>query len=111
VVQGAVLDIVVDVRRGSPTFGRHAREIVSAENMRMIYIPEGYAHGYAVLTETAEFLYKCSEFYYPQHEKGVLWNDPALGIDWEIEGPLLSAKDLAHPRLRDISASDLPLFE
>src|SRR6201999_962209 len=68
VIQGAVLDIVVDVRQGSPTFGKHAAEMLSAENMRMVYVPPGFAHGYAVLTETAEFLYKCSDFYFPQYE-------------------------------------------
>ena len=111
VVQGAVLDIVVDVRRGSPTFGRHAAEELSAETMRMVYVPPGFAHGYAVLTETAEFLYKCSDFYFPEHERGVLWNDTALGIDWRVSDPTLSAKDRAHRPLADIPASDLPPFE
>ena len=111
VVQGAVLDVVVDVRRGSPTFGRHAVEVLSAENLRMVYVPPGFAHGYAVLTETAEFLYKCSDFYSPQHERGVLWNDPALAIDWRISSPILSAKDRAHLPLAAIPANQLPLFQ
>lgn len=110
VVQGTVLDVVVDVRRGSPAFGQHAAEILSAENMRMVYIPPGFAHGYAVLTDTAEFLYKCSDFYFPQHERGVLWNDPALAIDWQVKSPLLSEKDLAHPVLAAIPESELPAF-
>ena len=110
VVQGAVLDVVVDVRRGSPTFGQHAVEVLSAENLRMVYVPPGFAHGYAVLTEAAEFLYKCSDFYFPQHERGVLWNDPALGIDWRVGNPVLSAKDRAHPPLAEIPASELPLY-
>ena len=111
VVQGAVLDVVVDVRRGSPTFGRHAVEVLSAENLRMVYVPPGFAHGYAVLTEMAEFLYKCSDFYSPQHERGVLWSDPALGIDWRINNPLLSAKDRAHLPLAAIPANELPLYQ
>jgi dTDP-4-dehydrorhamnose 3,5-epimerase len=111
VVQGAVLDVVVDVRRGSPTFGRHAVEVLSAENLRMVYVPPGFAHGYAVLTETAEFLYKCSDFYSPQHERGVLWSDPALAIDWRINSPILSAKDRAHLPLAAIPANELPLYQ
>ena len=111
VVQGAVLDVVVDVRRGSPTFGRHAVEVLSAENLRMVYVPPGFAHGYAVLTETAEFLYKCSDFYSPQYERGILWSDPALGIDWRIDSPILSAKDRAHPPLAAIPANELPIYQ
>jgi dTDP-4-dehydrorhamnose 3,5-epimerase len=111
VVQGAVLDVVVDVRRGSPTFGRRVVEELSAENLRMVYVPPGFAHGYAVLTETAEFLYKCSDFYSPQDERGVLWSDPALGIDWRISSPILSAKDRAHLPLAEIPANELPLYQ
>jgi dTDP-4-dehydrorhamnose 3,5-epimerase len=111
VVQGAVLDVVVDVRRGSPTFGRHAVEVLSAENLRMVYVPPGFAHGYAVLTETAEFLYKCSDFYSPQHERGVLWSDPALAIDWRVSSPILSTKDRAHLPLAAIPANELPAYE
>lgn len=111
VVAGAVLDVVVDVRRGSPTFGRHVAEVLSAENLRMVYVPPGCAHGYAVLTGSAEFLYKCSDFYFPQHERGVLWNDPALAIDWRVANPILSAKDRAHLPLAEIPANDLPLYE
>jgi dTDP-4-dehydrorhamnose 3,5-epimerase len=111
VVQGAVLDVVVDVRRGSPTFGRHVAEVLSAENRRMVYVPQGFAHGYAVLSEAAEFLYKCSDFYFPQYERGVLWNDPTLAIDWRVSRPILSAKDLTHLPLAAIAANDLPLYE
>ena len=110
VVQGEVLDVVVDVRRGSPTFGQHAVEVLSAENLRMVYVPPGFAHGYAVLTETAEFLYKCSDFYVPQYERGVLWSDSALGIDWRVSGPILSAKDRARLPLAEIPATELPLY-
>src|SRR5215813_4416822 len=91
VVQGAVLDVVVDVRRGSPTFGQHTAEVLSAENQRLVYVPPGFAHGYAVLTETAEFLYKCSDFYQPEYERGVLWSDSRLAINWPVTEPILSA--------------------
>lgn len=111
VIQGAVLDVVVDVRRGSPMFGRHMVEMLSSENLRIVYVPPGFAHGYVVLTETAEFLYKCSDFYFPQYERGVLWSDPALGIDWRIVDPILSAKDRMHPPLAQIAANELPLYE
>jgi dTDP-4-dehydrorhamnose 3,5-epimerase len=111
VVRGAVLDVIVDVRRGSPTFGQHAVEVLSDENMRLLYVPPGFAHGYAVLTEAAEFLYKCSDFYFPEHERGVLWDDPALAINWRVSDPILSAKDRAHRRLGDIPAAELPPFE
>jgi dTDP-4-dehydrorhamnose 3,5-epimerase len=111
VVRGAVLDVVVDVRHGSPTFGQHAAEVLSDENMRLVYVPPGFAHGYAVLTETAEFLYKCSDFYFPELERGVLWNDPLLAINWRVSDPILSAKDRAHRRLTDIPLSELPVFE
>jgi dTDP-4-dehydrorhamnose 3,5-epimerase len=111
VVAGVVLDVVVDVRRGSPTFGRHLAAVLSAENTRMVYVPPGFAHGYAVLTESAEFLYKCSDFYFPEYERGVLWNDPALAIDWRVTTPILSAKDRTHLPLAEISADDLPLYE
>lgn len=111
VIQGAVLDVVVDVRHGSPTFGRHVAEVLSAENRRMVFVPQGFAHGYAVLTDTAEFLYKCSDFYFPQYERGVLWNDPALAIDWRVASPILSAKDLTHLPLAAIAPGDLPLYE
>jgi dTDP-4-dehydrorhamnose 3,5-epimerase len=108
VIRGAVLDVVVDIRRGSPDFGRHASMVLSAENMRQVYVPAGFAHGYLVLSETAEFQYKCSDFYYPEHERGVLWNDAEIGIDWGIQAPILSAKDLNNPSLSDIRLNELP---
>ena len=108
VIRGEVLDVVVDLRRGSPTFGRHLSVVLSAENMRQIYIPGGFAHGYLVLSEAAEFVYKCNNFYYPQYERGVLWDDPEIGIDWGLETPLLSAKDRANPPLSKIAPEDLP---
>jgi len=111
VIQGEVLDVVVDVRRGSPWFGKHTSIVLSAENMRQIYIPAGFAHGHLVLSETAEFLYKCSDFHFPEHERGVIWNDPEVAIGWNVQSPLLSAKDRAHPMLSKIAPGDLPDYE
>jgi dTDP-4-dehydrorhamnose 3,5-epimerase len=111
VTQGEVLDVVVDLRRGSPGFGQYVSVLLSAENMRQIYIPAGFAHGYLVLSETAEFLYKCSDFYFPEYERGVIWNDPEIGIHWGIQNPILSAKDGAHPMLSNVLRSELPQYE
>ena len=107
VVRGAILDVAVDVRRGSPTFGRHVTALVSAENWRQIFVPVGFAHGFVTLEPNTEVLYKVSAFYSPQHERGVRWNDPALGIDWGITEAqaILSDRDRRHPALRD--AQDL----
>ena len=101
VVHGSILDIAVDVRRGSPTFGRHVTAVISAENWRQVFVPVGFAHGFVTLEPNTEVLYKVSAFYSPQHERGVRWNDPALGIDWGVgEGQaVLSARDLQHPLL------------
>ncbi|MEW6129409.1 MAG: dTDP-4-dehydrorhamnose 3,5-epimerase [Acidobacteriota bacterium] len=110
VIRGEVLDVAVDIRRGSPHFGKHVRLILSAENMRQIYIPAGFAHGYVVLSDTAEFLYKCSDFYYPEYDRGILWNDPELAIDWGITNPQTSEKDRRHLPLSRISAEDLPSY-
>ena len=101
VVEGQVLDVAVDIRRGSPTFGRHVAVELSAENHRQLFIPRGFAHGFAVLSPTALFQYKCDNYYAPQAEAGIAWNDPALGIDWRIPASetLLSEKDLHRPTL------------
>ncbi len=111
VIRGKVLDVAVDIRRGSPHFGKAVSVVLSADNMQQIYIPAGFAHGYLVLSETAEFLYKCSDFYYPEFDRGILWNDPALGIDWGMENPQLSAKDRNHLPLAQVAAEDLPVYE
>lgn len=97
VVRGAVFDVAVDLRRGSPNFGRWAGFELSEENKRMVWIPPGFGHGFLVLSESADFLYKATDFYAPEHERCVLWNDPAIGIDWPLGGaePLLSGKDQA----------------
>lgn len=94
VVQGVVFDVAVDIRRSSPTFGQHIGVELSAENKRMFWVPEGFAHGFVVLSDTAEFLYKTTNYWAPEFERSIAWNDPALGIKWPIQGePTLSAKD------------------
>lgn len=94
VVQGEVFDVAVDIRKSSPTFGRWVGEILSADNKRQLWVPEGFAHGFVVISDTAEFLYKTTDYYAPQFERSIAWNDPALGIQWPIQGePALSAKD------------------
>jgi dTDP-4-dehydrorhamnose 3,5-epimerase len=96
VTQGAVFDVAVDMRKDSPTFGQSASCILSAENKKMFWVPPGFAHGFYVLSETAEFQYKCSDIYAPEYDRTLLWNDPELAIDWPLvdgKPPLLSAKD------------------
>jgi dTDP-4-dehydrorhamnose 3,5-epimerase len=94
VAQGAVFDVAVDIRRSSPTFGQHVSVELSAENKRMLWVPEGFAHGFVVLSDTAEFLYKTTNYWAPEFEHSILWNDPAIGIQWPIQSePSLSAKD------------------
>ena len=93
-VQGTVYDVAVDIRRSSPTFGQHVGVELSADNKRMLWIPPGFAHGFVVLSDTAEFLYKTTDYWAPEFERSIAWNDPALGIPWPIQGePSLSAKD------------------
>ncbi len=103
VVEGKVLDVAVDIRRGSPTFGRYVAVELSAENHRQLFIPRGFAHGFAVLSDKAVFQYKCDNYYAPQSEGAIAWNDPAIGIDWRIPADkvILSAKDTAHPLLAE----------
>lgn len=103
VVEGRVLDVVVDIRRGSPTFGRHVAAELSGENKLQLFIPRGFAHGFAVLSEEALFQYKCDNYYAPHSEGGIAWDDPALGIDWRLPAAdiLLSEKDRRHPLLSE----------
>ena len=108
VIRGEVLDVAVDIRRGSPTFGKWASAVLSADNMNQIYVPAGFAHGFVVLSEEAEFLYKCSDFYDPASERGVFWADPDLNIDWGIAQPTLSEKYARLPRLAEIAPDQLP---
>ncbi len=98
---GAVYDVAVDIRRGSPTFGKWVGVELSADNRRQLWVPAGFAHGFCVLSESADFHYKCTDFYSPGSEHGIAWNDPDLGIPWPVTSPLLSAKDSAAPRLKD----------
>ena len=102
--RGRVLDVAVDIRRGSPTYGQHVAVELSDENHLQFFIPKGFAHGFSVLSDVAVFQYKCDEFYAPQSEAGICLNDPSLGIDWRIpaDQAILSEKDLHHPLLRDV---------
>jgi dTDP-4-dehydrorhamnose 3,5-epimerase len=102
VVQGEVFDVAVDIRKSSPSFGQWVGDILSAGNKRQMWVPEGFAHGFVVLSDTAEFLYKTTDYYAPEHERCIAWDDPAIGIRWPIEGaPLLSAKDRQGKLLAD----------
>ena len=101
VLQGEVFDVAVDIRRSSPTFGRWHGVVLSAENKRQFYIPAGFAHGFAVLSDTALFHYKCTEFYWPKDEMAIRWDDPDIGIDWPIKSPLISERDAKGVRLKE----------
>ena len=106
VTEGEVFDVAVDLRKGSPTYGQWEGVILSDENKRQFYIPEGFAHGFLVLSDHAIFNYKCTDFYCPEGEGGVLWNDPDIGIEWPLEGIdniILSEKDKIHPTLKDLN--------
>lgn len=102
VVKGEVFDVVVDIRKDSPTFGEWQSFILSSTNFLQLYVPVGFAHGFCVLSDVAEFLYKVSEYYSAEKEKGILWNDPDIGINWPISNPVLSDKDEGNPRLRNL---------
>jgi dTDP-4-dehydrorhamnose 3,5-epimerase len=110
VLVGEVFDVAVDVRVGSPTFGQWAGATLSAENRRQMFIPEGFAHGFAVTGEHALFFYKCSAYYAPKDELTLLWNDPQIAIEWPLAAPALSAKDCEGLRLRDIPQERLPRY-
>lgn len=103
VIRGAVLDVAVDIRRGSPTFGNYVAVELTEENHRQLFVPRGFAHGFSVLSDVAVFQYKCDNYYAPEAEGAIAWDDPALGIDWRIPAGkiVLSAKDSSHPRLAD----------
>ena len=103
VVKGAVLDVAVDIRKGSPTFGQHVAVELTEGNHRQFFVPRGFAHGFVVLTDEVIFQYKCDNYYAPEYEGAIAWDDPDLGIDWKIpaEDVILSAKDTCHPRLKD----------
>lgn len=111
VVSGAIYDVVVDVRVGSPRFGRWTGTELSEENQRRLYVPPGFAHGFSVLSDGARVLYKCTERYHPEAELGVRYDDPELAIPWPVERPLLSPRDRGLPYLRELAVERLPRFE
>jgi dTDP-4-dehydrorhamnose 3,5-epimerase len=104
--RGAILDVAVDLRRGSPTFGHHVSAVLSAENWAQMWVPKGFAHGYATLEPDSEVVYKVTAYFAPGHDAGIAWNDPAIGIDWRLDGatPILSDKDRRLPPLADFSS-------
>jgi len=110
VIQGEVFDVVVDIRRKSPMFGKWIGQYLSDENNLQIFVPEGFAHGFCVLSDTALFHYKCSDFYAPECEGGVLWSDPDVGVDWPLDSPLVSEKDAQFSCLKDIAEDRLPSY-
>jgi len=107
VAKGEIFDVVVDVRRSSPTFGRWFGMRLRADAVTQIYIPEGFAHGFCVTSEEAIVCYKCTDYYSPAHERGIRWNDPDLGIEWPVSDPILSEKDARFPFLKDLGKDDL----
>lgn len=111
VVSGEIYDVAVDIRKNSPTFGKWTGVHLSSETKRQLFIPEGFAHGFCVLSETALFLYKCSDLYAPGDEGGILWSDPAIGIEWPVTNPIISEKDNRLPCLSEIQLHRLPRVE
>jgi dTDP-4-dehydrorhamnose 3,5-epimerase len=110
VVEGEALDIAVDIRLGSPTFGRWASVLLSAVSHNLVFIPPGFAHGFVALTDTVQFLYKCSDFYDPSSEHGIIWDDPGLAISWGVTNPLVSERDARYPTLAAMPREFLPLY-
>ncbi len=110
VIEGQALDLAVDIRLGSPHFGKWTSMILSAETHNQIYIPRGFAHGFLALTDTVQLLYKCSDFYDPADEHGIAWNDPELNISWGVNNPLVSEKDSKLPNLADVPREFLPRY-
>ncbi len=110
VVSGEIFDVAVDIRRGSPTFGQWTGTILSETNKYQIFIPEGFAHGYCVLSSTADVIYKCTDLYDPGDERGILWSDPTTDIAWPVESPTLSEKDRKNPKLKEIPENLLPIY-
>jgi dTDP-4-dehydrorhamnose 3,5-epimerase len=108
VIQGEIFDVALDIRRSSPTFGKWTGAYLSDARPNQLFIPEGFAHGFCVVSETAKVIYKCTDLYAPGAERGILWSDPALGILWPVESPLLSEKDSQYSCLRDVPPEHLP---
>ena len=109
-VEGEALDVAVDIRLGSPTFGKWTSVKLSAKTHNLIYLPPGFAHGFLALTDSVQFLYKCSDFYHPNDEHGVIWNDPDINISWGIDSPTVSDKDAKFPRLSEVPRELLPRY-
>jgi len=110
VISGEIFDVAVDLRRGSATFGKWTGIHLSDENRRQVFIPEGFAHGFCVLSEFALFYYKCSDFYAPEDEGGIIWSDPDIGIEWPVINPIISEKDKQYQKLSRLNADQLPLL-
>ena len=110
VIEGEALDVAVDIRLGSPHFGKWTSVRLSAKEQNQIYIPPGFAHGFLAISETVQFLYKCSDYYAPSDEYGILWNDPALAINWGTQSPVLSQRDAHNPKLADVQRQFLPRY-
>ncbi len=109
-LRGEIWDVVVDIRRGSPSFGKWLSVTLKADPCCQLYVPPGFAHGFAVVSETATVLYKCTDFYHPEDECGIIWNDPDLAIPWPTAAPLLSDKDREYLKLREVLPEQLPVF-
>jgi dTDP-4-dehydrorhamnose 3,5-epimerase len=107
VMQGHILDVAVDLRFNSPTFGEHTAVELSAENKHQLFIPKGFAHGFSVLSDETLVYYKCSDYYLPEGERGLRWNDPDLEIDWQVDEPIISEKDQQQPLLKEVNKQDL----
>jgi dTDP-4-dehydrorhamnose 3,5-epimerase len=111
VITGEIFDVAVDIRKGSPTFGKWTGVVLSDQNKRQMFIPEGFAHGFCVLSKTAHFSYKCSVFYAPDDEGGIIWSDPDIGIDWPVKDPVISEKDKHYPCLCELLPEQLSSLE
>ena len=110
VITGEIFDVAVDLRPGSATFGKWIGILLSDENRRQVFIPEGFAHGFCVLSESALFHYKCSDFYTQDDEGGIIWSDPDIGIEWPVQNPIISEKDKQYQKLSNLTADELPSF-
>jgi dTDP-4-dehydrorhamnose 3,5-epimerase len=110
VVHGEVYDVAVDIRQGSPTFGKWVGVTLSSENYSQVFVPQGFAHGFCVTSKTATLVYKCTDYYAPKEERGIQWNDPSLGIHWPVTNPILSEKDRILPPLQKVPNDELPVF-
>jgi dTDP-4-dehydrorhamnose 3,5-epimerase len=110
VIWGTIYDVAVDIRAGSPTFGKWVGQILSDENRAQLFIPEGFAHGFSVLSERADVMYKCSDYYAPGDDRGILWSDPAIAVDWHVREPIVSDKDRRYAPLAAVPPRDLPVY-